>query len=661
MDLNALLDNLKLKIGHAKNHFKNLKKHVYFDKYSHHMMLYLAQWSENPEVLQVLACHPGEDIREAIIHNPFTTYETLYYFLTDKNKNFIRMVLSFGKLEQEDFLILAEKFEDGSGKKNEDANKYLQLLKPSSKGHWANSQSICLLHNHHLGLKAMENINISAFRPFINDGFNELRKVKDKRIQEIKDNIHVSQRIAPEDCMNFAQQWGYRRYKLRGEWRTKNTVYEMIFNEAENHLLNYHLIAEGKAVSSDKSVQAFVKNEHVPRLQSEELFNSLDIKKLKSWLGKVRQDGNLLSKVPEKFKTYKVCLASVKQEGAALEYVPESMMNKEICFEAIRNNGWSLEFVPLEFADFEMYETAVGQFGGALKFVPKEFINESLCLKAVIASVRALKYVPTQFITRKLCYVVGYLGCISEVPIEFLSEELCLEDVKNNHDALRDVPECYRTKDVVFESVKKNDYMFRYVPDNLLTEDLIMDVVQNHGGTFARILREIPKNKQTEKICLAAINEDGRNLELIAKSLQTESICLTAVSNFGPSIKYVSVRFLSESVCFAAVKADPGAIRYVPKKFQSIELCSFACRNGLHRWDIEYLSENYNVKHPFLLSKLTKNKYPSNSIFEQSMNSWITNNSINDEDIRACLLNAPSKIKEIQAWRDWEIKYRLTE
>lgn len=663
MDSNVLADNLKLKIRNAKKNFINLKKHVHFDKYSPAMMLYLAEWSENSEILKILACHPDQTIKEAIIQNPFTACETLYYFLTFRNKDFIRMVLSYGKLEQEDFFVLAEKFDDSSGKKNEDVSKYLQLIKPTSKGQWANSQSICLLHNHHVGLKAMKNINIRGFEPFTGDGtLKKLLEVKNKRIQEIKDNVNVSQRIAPNDCMNFVQKCNHKKYKVE-EWRTKNKVYEMIFDEAENHLLNYNLGAEGKAPSSGKNVQAFIKKEPLTKQQPEELFNSVDTKKLKSWLSKVRRDGNRLSEVPKKFKTYKVCLASVKQEGNALQYVPESIMNKEICFEAIKNNGYSLKFVPLELADFDMYESAVGQCGVALEFVPKKFINKSLCFKAVVSSGWALTYVPDQFVTDKLCHLAvtqnGYT--IRTVPIKFLSEELCLAAVQETSSALSSIPETFRTKAVVGESVKKNQHMFGDVPNDLLTEDLIMDVVKNYGGTFACILKKIPNNKQTEKICAAAINEDGRNLELIAKSLQTESICLTAVSKHGQSIKYVSKRFLSESICFAAVKAWPGAIKYVPEKLQSIELCILACREGMPWEVVEYLSETYIIQHPFLLSKVTKDKYPSNSIFEKSMNSWIANNLFNDLDIRACLLNAPSRFKKIQAWRDWEIKFRLTD
>lgn len=655
-----LINNLKSKIKDAKKTFTHLKKYVFFDKYSPSMMLYLAQWSENPKAIQVLACHPDDSIREAITHNPFTSYETLLYLLTDKNKDIIRTVLSFGKLEQEDFHVLSVKFSKDVNyyKKNEDTSRYLQLLKPTSKYQWANSQSICLLHNHHVGLKAMENIDIKSFEPFHGDDLNKLLQVKDNRIEEIKHNKHVSLRITPTDCMHTVQRDNYKKYIVK-EWRVKNKAHETIFNDAENHLLDYFIEAEQKAFSSEDNL---VKNKKIGRQDSERLFNSTDKKTFQSWLGKVKRDGLRLSKVPKKFKTYKLCLASVKQDGSALQYVPESMMTLEICFEAIKNNGASLEFVPPELTNLEMYESAVGQQGEALRFVPENFKNESLCFKAVLSNGWALIHIPRQLINKKLCNAAvsrnGYV--IKAVPIEFLSEDLCLVAIRSEPSALRYIPESHKTEAVCVETVRKNAMLFSLIPDKFLNEELIMDIVENHRGNLKYILEAIPENKQTEKIGIAAVNQAGQNLEFISKSLQTESMCLTAVSKYGPSLQYVSKRTLSESICFAAVKKWAGAIKYVPEKFQSVELCLLASKTTHFPWEVrEYISKTYLTKHPFILSKCTKDKYPSNSIFEQSMEAWVEDNSISEEDIKSCLNNAPTRLRKTQNWNKWALMFSL--
>ena len=649
-----LINNLKSKIKKAKVASRHLKKYACFDKFSSSMMFYLAQWSENPKVLQVLACHPQQSLREAVVLNPSTSYETLHYLLTD-NVDVILLVLSYGKLEQEDFYVLAEKFgkEIYPNKRIEDPSNYVQLIKPKATYHWANSQSICLLHNHHVGLKAMKNIDIRSFAPFTGNGLNILLDAKKTRIQEIKDNVNVFERIPLTDCMNHVQRSNYKKYQV-AEWRKKNKAYEINFNDAEQHLLNYFLEAEGKVLSIDERDQNMVKKEQIGRQGSEHSFNSQDKTTLKSWLTKVKRDGLRLSKVPSKFKTYKVCLASVKQQGEALQYVPKPMITQELCLEAIKNNGSSLEYVPPEYANYEMYESAVGQSGLALQHVPESFKDESLCFKAVLSCGFALRHTPQQLINQKLCNVAvaEQPGAIKEVPLEFLSEDLCLEAVQGRSNALEYIPESFRTKAVCIESVKQNAHNFSHVPDQLLNEELIMGVAENYRSYYYQtVLPLIPKNKRTEKICMASVRENGRNLEFVPRSLQTESICLTAVKNHGPSIQCVSTRILSESICFAAVNNWAGAIKYVPESFQSVELCLLALKTG-DPWEVlQHISKTSLLKHPYLLSRATKDNYPSNSLFEQLMESWLNDDSIDKADIKSCLNNAPSRLKKLDIWK----------
>ena len=653
MNNTDLMNNLKAKIKKAKVASRHLKKHAYFDRFSTSMMLYLAQWSENARVLQVLACHPQQSIREAVALNPHTNYETLYYLLTD-NVDVIRLVLSFAKLEQEDFYTLAEKFSKEIYPNIElvnpiniaDPSKYVQLIKLEKNNRWVNSQSICLLHNHHVGLKAMKNIDIKGFSPFTDNGLSILLDAKKTRIQEIKDNVEVFKRSPLTDCMNRIQQCNYKKYEA-AEWRTKNKAHEITFDDAEKHFLNYFSEAERKMLSIGKSNEKIVKKEEVDRQGSERSFSSHDKKIFKSWLAKVRRDGLQLSKVPKKFKTYEMCVASVTQHGRALKHAPKSMITQELCSEAIKNNGSSLEYVPPEYANYEMCESAVGQAGLALQHVPEIFRDESLCYKAVLSNGFALKYTPQQVINQKMCdvAVAEKPYAIGEVPLGFLSEDLCLEAVQNSAQALEYIPESFKTNTVCAEAFKKSSYVVRFLPEHLLSEELIMDIVENHGGDVSDILQNIPKNKLTEKICTAAVKEDGNNLEFIPRRLQSESICLTAVKNYGPSLKYVSNSALSESICWAAVSEWAGAIRYVPEGFKSVELCLLAMKTG-YSWDVlPHMSKNDFRKHPYLLSRAAKNNYPSNGAFNQLLEAWISDDSIDEADIKSCLGNAPARLK----------------
>jgi len=654
MSKTDLMNNLKAKIKEAKVASRHLKKYAYFDKFSDSMMLYLAHWSENARVLQVLTCHPQQSIREAVALNPSATYETLYYLLTD-NVDVIRLVLSFGKLEQEDFYALAEKFskeiypnnEIGYPINIEDPTKYAQLIKPRKNNHWVNSQSICLLHNHHVGLKAMRNIDIKSFSPFVDDGLNVLLDAKKTRIQEIKDNVNVFNRNPLTDCMNHTQRWNYKKYQV-AEWREKNKAHEANFDDAEEHLLNYFSEAERK-VTVGEGNKKNVRKEEVRRQVSDRSFSSQDKKVFKSWLTKVKRDGLQLSKVPRKFKTFEVCLASVKQQGEALKYVPKSMMTQELCAQAIKNNGSSLEYVPPEYANYEMCESAVGQAGLALQHAPEIFRDGNLCYKAVLSNGFALAYIPQQVINQKICNaaIAEKPNVIGRVPLEFLSEDLCLEAVQNLPQAIKHIPESFKTKAVCAEAYKKSSAVVRFLPEHLISEELIMDVVENHGGDVFGVLQNVPKNKLTEKICTAAVKENGRNLEFVPRSLQSESMCLSAVNNYGPSIKYVSGRVLSESICCAAVSEWAGAIKYVPESFKSVELCLLAMKTGAPWEVLQHMSKNDLLKHPYLLSRANKDNYPSNGVFKRLLEAWMNDDSIDETDIKSCLGNAPSRLKAI--------------
>lgn len=64
---------------------------------------------------------------------------------------------------------------------------------------------------------------------------------------------------------------------------------------------------------------------------------------------------------------------------------------------------------------------------------------------------------------------------------------------------------------------------------------------------------------QTEEICLAAVQKDGRALKYVKQ--QTPEICLAAVNERGIAVKYVKNQ--TEKICLAAVRETKFALRYI--------------------------------------------------------------------------------------------------
>lgn len=134
----------------------------------------------------------------------------------------------------------------------------------------------------------------------------------------------------------------------------------------------------------------------------------------------VQQNGNLLSSVPEKFRTEEVCDAAVKQNGIAILKVPPELPNffdlaltalkqfpellqyhsvfhpkkKEIYFASVTQNGKTLEFIPKELRDHDLCLAAVKQNGNALSYVPKELRDYEISLIAVKQEHSLLSIVP---------------------------------------------------------------------------------------------------------------------------------------------------------------------------------------------------------------------------------------------------------------------------
>ena len=79
-------------------------------------------------------------------------------------------------------------------------------------------------------------------------------------------------------------------------------------------------------------------------------------------------------------------------------------------------------------------------------------------------------------------------------------------------------------------------------------------------------IKNLVASKEWEKICLAAVEQDGYALKYIKE--QTEKICLAAAKRNGRALEYVNEQ--TEKICLAAVEQDGYALDYVNLEFKVI-------------------------------------------------------------------------------------------
>jgi hypothetical protein len=197
--VHAGLEALNSRIKVARKTYTVLMRGVRFDEDENEAFELCALGTKNQKVLRLLACHPIEEVRRAVARNKETPYDTLLCLLKDKRADVVRDVLAFGKLEETDYVALSEKFvRDGSLFAKLDDSKYVRLIKLTGKlASWPKSQSICLLHNKHIGIDGLRAIDLNSFSPFEGDGLELLSDIIKNKMKEIIGKVPFAERQIP--------------------------------------------------------------------------------------------------------------------------------------------------------------------------------------------------------------------------------------------------------------------------------------------------------------------------------------------------------------------------------------------------------------------------------------------------------------------------------
>jgi len=101
---------------------------------------------------------------------------------------------------------------------------------------------------------------------------------------------------------------------------------------------------------------------------------------------------------------------------------------------------------------------------------------------------------------------------------------------------------------------------------------------------FRHFLTHVPEEYKDDQMCLAAIRNDGSNLEAVPKTILEKDfgcfLCLEAVINRSPgSLKDVPKKHLSYDMCLRAVQNSGWAFEFVPVEFRDEQMCLLAVKN----------------------------------------------------------------------------------
>jgi hypothetical protein len=124
-------------------------------------------------------------------------------------------------------------------------------------------------------------------------------------------------------------------------------------------------------------------------------------------VGKIVEDGNHYSSLPERRRTAAVSLVAVLASGRNLEHVPETVLNREICRAALNSKDADCTILShIPFPDVQ--KEGVKQFisYGTPAFVAYSFMDitdAKTAREAVKADAYCLQLVPDELITKELC------------------------------------------------------------------------------------------------------------------------------------------------------------------------------------------------------------------------------------------------------------------
>ena len=109
--------------------------------------------------------------------------------------------------------------------------------------------------------------------------------------------------------------------------------------------------------------------------------------------------------------------------------------------------------------------------------------------------------------------------------------------------------------------VSKNGMLLRYIPEDKITDKICKIAIQQN--VYA--LRYVPIDKITDKICKMAVQQNGTIIEYILYNKITDEICKISVQQTGYALEYIPDDKQTDEICRISVEQNKGALNYVPR------------------------------------------------------------------------------------------------
>ena len=162
-----------------------------------------------------------------------------------------------------------------------------------------------------------------------------------------------------------------------------------------------------------------------------------------------------------------------------------------------------------------------------------------------------------------------------DIPEEDLTERICLEAVRQDGHALHLVKK--QTQKICLAAIENNHRAFDWVDLKFFNSKFYLKAVERNG----MVLEFLSYQDQTEELCLKAVQQNGLALE--HSEHKTDNILMEAIKQNPFALEYVENP--TERLGFEAVKRNGEAIEYINNPSQKIRLEAVK-QDG---WSIEYI------------------------------------------------------------------------
>lgn len=275
------------------------------------------------------------------------------------------------------------------------------------------------------------------------------------------------------------------------------------------------------------------------------IFYLLDKDSDRSILHKLEMNGMMLRNLDME-QTEDMCLTAVKQNGMALQFVKDKTLRVNLA--AVEQNGLAIQFIPYKDRAKHVMFSAIRNNPKALLLM--EYMSYDLCIDAIKMDYTMMQYIDNpspKLIEEAIKIEPGVVNYIKNDNTFDISDDanknvVDLEQLEQDGLLLKNVPKNKQTEEMCITAINQNPNAYYYV--RIRTPTVLLTAVKKNPW----LIEEMSRSEQTEEMCLEAVSRAGATLMHIYDSIKNDKICITAVKQLHFAMFYVPPR------CIQAVR-----------------------------------------------------------------------------------------------------------